>query len=304
MGKVRVAKLGDQTTQEEQREKRSRQREEKKKRAKVHIAGMKGGERLVAMTSEDEVDKLAKIAEVQEKIEEEMASGKVAKEDKVKEKKKVKTKTRGKKYTAAFMKIKGDTLYNIEDAVSLLKEIPQSKFDASVEVHVNTTEKGLRGSVTLPHGTGKKQRIVILSPTDPSTSLGTSNSIIVGGEELIEKISSGWTDFDILVTHPSMMPKLTKVARILGPKGLMPNPKAGTISDKPEELVKKLSGGQIQFKTESEFPIIHQVIGKVSFGPEKLVENYQALIAAIGVNKIRNVTLKSTMSPGIKVVVS
>jgi large subunit ribosomal protein L1 len=170
--------------------------------------------------------------------------------------------------------------------VPLLRKINLTKFDGTVEVHINTLEKGLRGKVTLPHGTGKKVRVRIADGSNI--------------DELIAEVEKGKIDFDHLIAHPQVMPKLAKVAKFLGPKGLMPNPKAGTISTDPEKVAEKLKGGEIAWKTETDFPIIHQVVGKLSFKDEQLVENFLALIKSIGEAKIKNITLKSTMSPGIK----
>ena len=139
--------------------------------------------------------------------------------------------------------------------------------------------------MTLPHGTGKKTRVV--EATD----------------ELIAEIEKGKISFDILVAKPEMMPKLARVAKVLGPRGLMPNPKAGTITDKPEEIIKKFEGGQINFRSETKAPIVHLTVGRISMGPDKLSENINTAIKAVNKSKIRNVTLKSTMSPGIKIVV-
>lgn len=283
MGKIRVAALGDENQQQEQKDKRARQREEKKKREKVHISGMKGGERLVAMTGDEDIDRLAKISEEQEKMEAEFSGKGVKEGEEKKPKKERKARSRSRAYKLAKTKVEAKEVYPIEKAVKLLKDISLTTFVGSVELHINTIETGIRGIVSLPHGTGKKLRVVIAD------------------EAVIEKVKSGKIDFDILVAHPSMMSKIATVAKVLGPKGLMPNPKAGTISDKPEEVVKKLAGGQVQYKTEPEHPIIHQVIGKMDFDDKKLIENYTTLINAIGPTKITSVTLKSTMSPGIKV---
>ncbi|MBI1869443.1 50S ribosomal protein L1 [Candidatus Gottesmanbacteria bacterium] len=304
MGKIRVATLGDEALEREKKDKRTRQRQEKKKRDKVHIPGMKGGERLVAMTGDEEIDRLAKISEEQEKAEKELAGGEIGTPEQTtpKKTKKKKVAPHSKRYMLARLKLELGKIYPIAEAVKLLRDINLTKFAASVEVHINTLEKGLRGTASLPHGSGKKLRIVIISPGESTTA--KSDSIITGAEELIEKIAAGWTDFDIVIAHPGLMAKLAKVARILGPRGLMPNPKAGTISDKPQEVAKKLSQGQIQFKTETEFPIIHQVIGKMSFTDEQLSSNFKSLVEAIGPTKIKSITLKSTMSPGIKVAVT
>ncbi|MBI3558826.1 50S ribosomal protein L1 [Candidatus Gottesmanbacteria bacterium] len=171
---------------------------------------------------------------------------------------------------------------NLTQAINLVKENSFSKFDGAMEVILNVIEKGLRGNVTLPHGTGKTIRVKIAD------------------DDLISTIENGRIDFDILVAHPSMMPKLAKIAKILGPKGLMPNPKTNTISENPAELVKILSSA-VQWKTQPDFPIIHTVIGKVSFETKKLEENFAALIKSVGKEKIKSVFLKPTMGPSIRV---
>ena len=176
--------------------------------------------------------------------------------------------------------------YSVKDAVENLKKFKSAGFDETVELHLNVTEKGINGQLTLPHGTGKKLRIKIAD------------------DEVIEEISGGKINFDVLVAKPDQMPKLAKVARILGPRGLMPNPKNGTISPNPDEAVAKLSAGQISYKTEAKDPIIHVSVGKVSFDNNKLVENITTLVQSVGASKIKSATLKSTMSPGIKVICS
>lgn len=283
MGKIRVSTLG---SEEEQklREKRKVEREEKKKReaAKVHIAGMKGGERIKSVGADDDVEKMAKLAEEVEKDQE----GGVKNQTKEEKAKKVKVHQRGKAYKAAAMKVDPKKVYPISEAVKLLREVSLTKFDPSVEIHLNTKEKGLRGTVAYPHGTGKEIRVAIAE------------------ESMIADIEAGKINFDVLIAHPSLMPKLAKVARILGPKGLMPNPKNGTISPDPEKVAAKFKKGEVQWKTEAEFPIVHQLIGKLSFKDKQLEENYDALVKAIGDAKITNATLKSTMSPGIKVQIS
>jgi large subunit ribosomal protein L1 len=286
MGKIRSAVIGSEL-EEETKEKRKVAREEKKKRehaaGKVHTPGMKGGERMksVGAGSDAETDKMVKLAREVEEIE----AGGVKTDDKPKKERKVKS--RGKRYKEAITKIDRSKFYPISDALELLREVSLTDFDASVELHINMTEKGLRGAVTLPHGTGKEVKVVI---ADAKTI-----------DKIIEDVQKGKIEFHALVAHPSVMPKLAKIARYLGPKGLMPNPKNGTISPKPEEVAKRLSGGEINWKTEADFPIIHQVIGKLSFKDAQLSENFKAFVKAINVSKIRNVTLKSTMSPGIRV---
>lgn len=172
--------------------------------------------------------------------------------------------------------------YDIDAALAALKKFKSTKFDETVELHINTKEKGVSGQVTLPHGTGKTLVIKIADDT------------------IIAEVAKGKINFDLLVATPSMMPQLAKVARVLGPRGLMPNPKNGTIAENAEEAVKKLSGGQINYKTEAEAPIIHARIGKLSFEDNKLKDNVKAFITSVGMNNIASVTLKSTMSPAIR----
>lgn len=176
--------------------------------------------------------------------------------------------------------------YPLDKAVSLLVQFKTGKFDETVELHVNVKEQGTSGTIALPHGTGKTLRIKIAD------------------DELLTAVEKGNIDFDVLVATPDMMPKLAKVARVLGPRGLMPNPKNGTVTTNPDEAVKKLSGGETRFKTESKAPVIHLIIGKLSFGDKKILENAQAVVSAIGVNKIKSATLTSTMSPGIRLQVN
>ncbi len=289
MGKIKVATLGGEN-EEALREKQKVRREEKKKREhaakpeKIHIAGMKGGERIksVGAESEEELNRLAKLTE---QVEKDQAEG--IKIEAEKPKRKAKIRVRSGNYKAAVMKIEHKKVYPIDEALALLRQISLTKFDGTVELHINVAEKGLRGNVQLPHGTGKKIRVAI-----------ADNTTI---DKIVEAVEKGKIDFDALVAHPQVMAKLAKVARFLGPKGLMPNPKNGTISPTPEKVAAKLAGGEIAWKTEADFPIIHQVIGKLSFKDKQLEENFKAFTKSVGETKIKNITLKSTMSPGIKI---
>lgn len=295
MGKIRVSALGSEEEEKLHDKKRIR-REEKKKRGeakKVHIAGMKGGERIKSASamSEEEEKKMARLTE---EVEKDQAEGLVPRgatgikvEEKEKPKKKTRVRSRSKRYKEVILKVDHNKLYPITEAIPLLRQISLAKFDGSVELHINTNEKGLRGSAKLPHGTGKKIRVMI----------ATSDNI----DQLVNQVEKGKIDFDALVAHPQVMGKLARVAKYLGPKGLMPNPKAGTISPTPEKVAEKLKAGEVNWKTEQEFPIIHQMIGKLSFKDEQLAENFKAFVKSVGEEKIKSVTLKSTMSPGIKI---
>jgi len=290
MGKIKVASLGGQEEQK-MRDQRKIKREEKKKREsadrrsqKVHISGMKGGERIKAVGSDEDIEKLAKIAEEVEKDQAEGIVGAPKKEESADRRtKKIKVRIRSKRYKEALVKVDPTKKYSFSDAVKLLRDISLTKFDPSVELHINTEEKGLRGMVAYPHGTGRKVRVAIAD------------------DAMITDIEKGILNFEILIAHPQLMRRLAKVARILGPKGLMPNPKNGTISEDPEKAAAKFQKGEISWKTESDFPIIHQVIGKLSFKDKQLEENCEALVKSIGEVKIISITLKSTMSPAIKV---
>ncbi|OGG03245.1 hypothetical protein A2W14_07015 [Candidatus Gottesmanbacteria bacterium RBG_16_37_8] len=295
MGKIRITTIGGKE-EKEVREKRKVQREEKKKREhadqkeeKVHISGMKGGQRVktVGAGSVEEEEKLIQLAH---EVEKDQTEGIHLEEEEKKAKKKKKVKVRGKNYQTALLKLDHKKVYQIEEALPLLRDVSFAKFDPTVELHINITEKGLRGSAALPHGTGKKIRVAIADERNV--------------DKLVEEIGQGKINFDILIAHPKAVSRLARVAKYLGPKGLMPNPKNGTISETPEIVAKKLEGGEVNWKSESQFPIIHQIIGKLSYQDDQLAENIRALIKSIGVLKIKNITLKSTMSPGIKIQVN
>ncbi len=191
--------------------------------------------------------------------------------------------TDSKKHKSNAQLVDKNREYALADAIETLKKFKKSSFDETVELHINVTEKSVSGQVTLPHGTGKKLNIV------------------VADDAVIEAVSNGKINFDVLIATPDMMPKLAKVARVLGPRGLMPNPKNGTVTPKPEEAIAKLSAGQITYKTEPQSPIVHTSVGKLSFDNNKLEENINTFINSIGAAKIKSATLKSTMSPGIKI---
>lgn len=196
--------------------------------------------------------------------------------------KKLNVHVRGKKYQEALKKIDEKKEYQLQEAVETLKKIAFAKFEESVELHINVLNEGLRGEIELPHSTGKTVRVAIVSDT------------------LLETIDKGIIDFDILIAHPSFMPKLAKYAKTLGPKGLMPNPKAGTISPNPEEAAKKFEKGMLRWKSESKFPIVHQLIGKLPHETNALVENATAFLNSVGRKNIKNAFIKSTMSPSLK----
>jgi large subunit ribosomal protein L1 len=220
----------------------------------------------------------------------------------------------GKKYRSILEKIEKDKKYSIEEAVKILKDGKIAKFDESVEVHIKTNidpKKGdeqVRGSIVLPNGIGKSKKVAVITSTKTKEA-EKAGAEIVGGEELIEKFSAGKLEgFDILIATPEMMPKLAKVAKILGPRGLMPSPKTETVTDKIEEAVAQIKKGKLSFKNDNQGNL-HQIIGKISLEESKLAENYKSFFDAIQKAKpaalkgkfITSITVCSTMSPGIKI---
>lgn len=227
-------------------------------------------------------------------------------------KKRVKKKVRGKHYQEAKKKIETGKPYPLLEAVKLVKESSFASFDASVEAHINLNlgaEQQVRTAITLPHGTGKEVKVLVFAKGKEGEAALSAGADEVGDEETIEKIGeSGKVPFDAVVATPEFMPKLAKIARILGPQGLMPSPKSGTVADNPAEVVAQLKKGRVELRTEKQ-PIIHTVIGKVSFPEKNLVENLKAIVEELNRVKpggikgeyIKSVYLKSTMGPSIKV---
>lgn len=208
-------------------------------------------------------------------------------------KQKAKGRERSDNYKKALAMIDKSKQYSIKDALELLEKAHLAKFDETVELHVNTVSAGLSGQVTLPNGTGKTVRVAILAPSKDAK----------GADELLKQVEAGKINFDILVATPDAMPKLAKVAKVLGPRGLMPNPKNGTVSPNPEAVAKQYEGGQFFYKTEAKTPVMHLAVGKLSFGADKLEQNISAMLKAVKTENIRKVVVKTTMSPAIKLFV-
>jgi large subunit ribosomal protein L1 len=221
---------------------------------------------------------------------------------------------RSKAYKDAGSKIDRMKLYDTAEALALVKEVASAKFDETVEVHVRLgvdprhADQQVRGTVSLPHGTGKTRKVLVFAKGDKLKEAEAAGADFAGGEDLVEKIQGGWFDFDVAVATPDMMGVVGKLGKILGPRGLMPNPKAGTVTFDIERTINELKAGRIEYRVDKS-SIVHVPIGRVSFDVEKLQENLnvfaEALIkakpAAAKGTYMRSVSICSTMSPGIKI---
>ena len=250
--------------------------ENKDKEEKVHLAGLKGGQRVKMVdasaeapekTSVEGVESTDNVTEVKEK-----SGGRVIVE-----------RVRGKKYVSAKAKFDHEKHYKVAEAVKLVKESSYSKFDGTMELHIVLKKAGISTQVTLPHQAGREKKVEVAT------------------DETVEKLKTGKIDFDILVATPEMMPKLVPFARLLGPKGLMPNPKNGTLVNDPKKA-KSFSTATVTLKTEKDAPLIHTVVGKVSQKDEETVGNIESILKALGGGKqIVRAFVKATMSPAIKI---
>jgi len=221
---------------------------------------------------------------------------------------------RGKKYQAAAKNIEKGKLYSLDEALKLAIETSPVKFDASVEVHVRLgvdprqADQNIRSTVALPHGTGKDIRVAVFAPEDDHANAKKAGADIIGDEDFLKQLDKEELNFDILVTTPQHMPKLSKYARLLGPRGLMPNPKSGTVATDVAKAVKEAKAGKVEYRVDKQ-AIVHLSIGKVSFGVEKLSENASAFFTSLNAQKpsslkgvyVKTIAVTTTMGPGIKV---
>jgi large subunit ribosomal protein L1 len=214
----------------------------------------------------------------------------------------------------AQSKVEVGKQYSLDEAANIVKDITTTKFDASVDIDVRLgvdprkSNQMVRGIVTLPHGTGKTARVLVLCTPDKEEEARAAGADHVGLDDYIEKIKAGWTDIDVIITMPPVMAKIGALGRVLGPRGLMPNPKTGTVTMEVGKAVEEVKKGKIDFKVDK-FGIIHSAVGKVSFEPKKLADNIREFVAMVNKLKpsaakgtyIQSVYLSSTMSPGIKI---
>ena len=220
----------------------------------------------------------------------------------------------GKKRKAALEKIDSERTYSPKEAIALVKEIADAKFDETVDVHIRLgvdprhADQQVRGTVILPHGTGKSMQVAVFAQGDKAKEAEDAGADVVGADDLIEKVQKGWLEFDTAIATPDMMGKVGKLGKLLGPRGLMPNPKTGTVTFEVGKAVKDAKGGKVEYRVDK-FAVMHLVIGKVSFETPQLVENYETLIDEIVRAKpasskgryLKTISLSSTMSPSIAV---
>ena len=222
---------------------------------------------------------------------------------------------KSKKYTQAVAKIDRTKLYDSKEALDLVAEIASAKFDETVEAHIKLGVDGrhadqqVRGAIVLPHGTGKTKRVLVFAKGEKATEAQAAGADFVGAEDLVQKIQKeNWFDFDVVVATPDMMGVVGRLGRVLGPKGLMPNPKSGTVTFDVAKAIDEIKAGKVEYRLDKT-NIIHVPVGKVSFGGEKLAENFATLMSAIVKAKpasakgtyLRSITVASTMGPGVKI---
>lgn len=219
-----------------------------------------------------------------------------------------------KKRKVAEAKIEKDTLYSLEKASALVKEVNTTKFDASIDLHIRLgvdprkADQAIRGTVSLPHGTGKEKKVLVFCTEDKEEEARAAGADFVGLEEFVKKIEGGWTDVDVVIATPNVMPKIARLGRVLGPRNLMPNPKSGTVTTDLTTAITEVKKGKIAFKIDK-FSIIHASVGRVSFTSEQIKENANTLVATLVQLKpssakgiyLKSITMASTMSPGIPV---
>jgi len=267
MGKTKTAFVG---SEENNKNKEKHEKAHKAKEEKVHIAGLKGGQRVKIVEAESSIEE-PKEGEIQAK----KGSGG----------RKIVEKIRSKKYQEAKTKIEIGKTYSPVEAIKLVKETSYSKFDGTMELHLVLKKVGATAQVTLPYAAGREKKVEVAS------------------DDTVTKLRAGKIDFDILIATPEMMPKLVPFAKVLGPKGLMPNPKNGTLVTDPKKL-KSFSTAMVTLKTEKEAPLVHTVIGKNSQADKELVENLETIFKAFGGEKqIIRAFVKSTMSPSVKIAI-
>ncbi len=220
---------------------------------------------------------------------------------------------RSKRYRAFEPRVEKDRRYSIEDAAALIRETATAKFDESIEVTLQLgvdpkrSDQVVRGAVSLPHGTGKTLRVIAFADGETAGRAKAAGAVEAGADELIAKVSEGWLDFDVAIAHPGMMPKVGRLGRLLGPKGLMPSPRSGTVTENVEKAVREYLGGRVEYRADAT-GCVHALVGKASFAVEQIADNAKVFIEHISAAKpsgvkgafIRNAYMSSTMGPGLR----
>lgn len=220
----------------------------------------------------------------------------------------------GKKRAEALKKVEADKLYSLEEAMSLVKSVNTAKFDASVDIHVRLgvdprkADQNLRGSISLPHGTGREKKVLVFCTPDKEEEAKAAGADYYGLDEYIQKVLGGWTDIDVIVAMPSVMVQIGRLGKVLGPRGLMPNPKTGTVTMNIGDTVREIKKGKTSFRVDK-YGIVHTSVGRVSFTPEQLMDNAREVISTLQKMKpasakgtyMKSLFVASTMSPGLKV---
>lgn len=219
-----------------------------------------------------------------------------------------------KKQKASQGKVDANKLYHLEEAMAVVKDANYAKFDASVDVHIKLgvdprkADQAIRGTVSLPHGTGKSKTVAVFCTPEKEDEARAAGAEFVGLDELIDKVAGGWTDVDVVIAMPGVMAKMGKIARVLGPRGLMPNPKTGTVTNDVAGAVGEVKKGKISFRVDK-YGIVHSSVGRVSFSPAQLMDNANELLQTLNKMKpssakgtyMKSITIASTMSPGVKI---
>jgi large subunit ribosomal protein L1 len=282
MGKIRARTLGYEDIEEKEKQEQKERAKERKAKKFQHSAEAQEKKTAEEFSKKAEVELPEELKSTERKDDQGKAR-KASQKVLNKALKQIKNKSKGKKYKESLKMINKGKVYSIEEAIAVLKKAKYANFDESVELHLNVEKKGLKGEVEFPHSTGKVTRVKIVD------------------DQVLDEIENGRIEFDVLVSHPSYMSKLAKYAKILGPKGLMPNPKSGTISPNPEEAAKKFEKGTVQWKTEPKFPIIHKIMSKSSLEDEKIVENINTFLQSVGKSNIVSAFVSTSMSPSVQV---
>lgn len=309
MGKTKIKVIDAETEEVKKPTKKLGRQDELVEKLKAELEGVSA-----ATTKKSESQQPVIPSPTDSSPESTLSAANVAQNDKIKKSQKPgkvkprslsRAKSRGKKYQEISQDLDRSKTYLINEAVEMVKKLSYTKFTGTLEIHINTISAGIRGLVSLPFVSGKKLQILAFPPSS-KTHEGQAaklkeEGVTIGDDSTIEEINKGKVNFDLIITTPEWMPKLAKVAKILGPRGLMPNPKNGTITDDLKKAVESFQSGKIEYKTEQKAPVIHLGLGKLDQPTEQLQANIKTLLQTLGKTRVKKVTLSPTMGPSVKV---